>query len=94
MTSWCLHQGVFADMLLLVPSFKHLIQTFLKNRLKTHEFKIWNEIMHAIKVAELIFERMHFTRELAEFDISYNGEILESGVHSRLAEFYMLLLNW
>jgi len=49
--------------------------------------------MHAIKVAELIFERMHFTRELAEFDISYNGEILESGVHSRLAEFYMLLLN-
>jgi len=40
--------------------------------------------MHAIKVAELIFERMHFTRELAEFDISYNGEILESGVHSSL----------
>lgn len=37
--------------------------------------------MHAIKVAQQIFERMHFTLELAEFDVSYDGEILECGAH-------------
>jgi len=48
----------------------------LKNTSDCHKFKIWNKVVHLKKVAQLLSRSMHFATELAEFYISYNGEVL------------------
>jgi len=70
----------FFILVLLIWIFLAFNLNILKNELKIHKFKIWDKIMHVIKVAQLLFRRVHFAVELAEVYISYSGEYFRVGI--------------
>jgi len=86
-----LHRGIFLNLYFLFAFFKHYKLNILKNELMIHKFKIWNKIMHVIKVAQLFSRSIHFAFELTEVYISYTGE------YSRILQtiqIQQLLKHW